>query len=74
MPVVNLSDTFQGINEEIDKIASRAKIDYIDAVLEYCRKYDVDEETIGEIISKNPDLKEKVKADAAKLNMLKQLK
>jgi hypothetical protein len=71
MVVVNIFEQFEHIATEINLIAERAGIDYIDAILEYCSRNDVDLETIGEIISKTPELKEKVKADAARLHFLK---
>ena len=44
--------------------------DYIDAILCYCEENDLEIETIGEIISKQPSLKESVAQQAEALHFL----
>jgi hypothetical protein len=46
-------------------------IDYIDAILSYCNDHNLEIEAIGQIIAKNPSLKEKVEIEAGALHCLK---
>jgi len=62
---------FQNLGEKIDNIVDATGIDYIDAVLSYCVTNNLEIETIGELISKDPDLKLKVELEAEHLHFLK---
>ena len=42
---------------------------YMDAILHFCKEKDVDPSTVGRLVSKS--LKEKIKAEALELRMLK---
>ena len=55
--------------EEIEKIVLDQKIGYIDAIIMYCEKNNVDVESVPKLISK--PLKEKIKYEAMELNFLK---
>ena len=52
----------------IEGVVKDKRISYLDAVLHYCEKNDIDTATIGPLINKS--LKEKIKAEAAKLNLV----
>ena len=54
---------------EIEKIVSEEKINYIDAICQYCETNDVEVESVTKLISK--PLKEKLKWDATRLNFMK---
>jgi DNA-binding GntR family transcriptional regulator len=56
-------------SEEIEKIVSSQKINYIDAIVFYCEENTIDLESIPKLISK--PLKEKIKYEAMELNFLK---
>ena len=56
-------------SEEIEKIVSSQKINYIDAIVFYCEQNTIDLESIPKLISK--PLKEKIKYEAMELNFLK---
>ena len=57
-------------SEEIEKIVQTNKdMKYIDAIVHFCEKNNVDVETIPKLISK--PLKEKIKCEAMQLNFLK---
>ena len=52
----------------IEAIVKEKKIPYMDAVLQYCEDNDIDTATIGPLINKS--LKEKIKIEAEKLNLV----
>jgi hypothetical protein len=48
---------------------SNKSMNYIDAVVHFCEKRDIEIETVAKLIG--PTLKEKIKAEALKLNYIK---
>lgn len=56
--------------EQIEKLHKDHGLSYFDATLAYCHKTGLDEELVGQIISQNPSLKEKIAIDAENLNFL----
>ena len=54
---------------EIEKIVLHQKMNYIDAIVEYCSNNDIEVENVSKLLSR--PLKEKLKADATELNYLK---
>ena len=54
---------------EIEKIVAEEKINYIDAICQYCEINGVEVESVTKLISK--PLKEKLKWDATRLNFMK---
>ena len=55
--------------EEVEALVLRTKMNYIDAIVEYCTNNEIELETVNKLISK--PLKEKIKYDAVELNYLK---
>lgn len=55
--------------EEIEMFVREHKLNYIDAIVEYCDKNSIDIESVSKLISK--PLKDKIKYDAMELNFLK---
>ena len=55
--------------EDIEKIVLRTKMNYIDAIVEYCEHNEIELETVNKLVSK--PLKEKIRAEATDLNFLK---
>ena len=55
--------------EEIESIVAKTKMNYIDAIIEYCSKNNIELDTVGKLISKR--LKEKIRCEAQELNFLK---
>ena len=55
--------------EEIEALVLRTKMNYIDAIVEYCTENEIELETVNKLVSK--PLKEKIKYDAIELNYLK---
>ena len=55
--------------EEIESLVLKTKMNYIDAIVEYCTENEIDLDTVGKLVSK--PLKEKIKYDAVELNYLK---
>jgi len=56
-------------SQEVEKIASHNDMNYIDAILHYCDINNIEVETVSKLITK--PLKEKLKFDAQKLNLIK---
>ena len=54
----------------IEDIVKTKRISYIDAVVLYCEKHNIDPSTTKSMINKN--LKEKIAYEAQRLNMLKE--
>ena len=52
----------------IEGIVKENRISYLDAVLHYCEDNDIDTASVGPLINKS--LKEKIKAEAEKLNLV----
>mgnify|MGYP001171649031 FL=1 len=56
--------------EEIEKIAQQNKdMSYVDAIVHFCEKNNLDVESVPKLITK--PLKEKLKGEAMELNLLK---
>tara|TARA_R110002050_G_scaffold382_1_gene2642 strand:- start:34528 stop:34788 length:261 start_codon:yes stop_codon:yes gene_type:complete len=56
--------------EEIEAMVLKTKMNYIDAIVEYCTENEIELESVGKLVSK--PLKEKIKCEAMELNYLKQ--
>ena len=77
MPEENINDLIEKkfysskkFAEEIEKTVLENKgMQYIDAIIFFCEKNNVDVETVPKLVSK--PLKEKLKAEAMELNLLK---
>jgi len=54
---------------KIEKISKEKRCSLMDAILEFCKEKDLDPGTVGSLISK--PLKEKIKAEAIDLRLLK---
>jgi KaiC/GvpD/RAD55 family RecA-like ATPase len=52
----------------IEDIVKKKKITYMDAVIKYCEDNDIDLSSVGPLVNKS--LKEKIKEEAQKLNMV----
>jgi len=70
--VENLEDKFMTtarFSQEVEKVAFENEMNYIDAIVFYCEKNEIEIESVPKLISK--PLKEKLKYDAQKLNFMK---
>lgn len=56
-------------SQEVEQIAYENSMNYIDAIIHYCEKNEIEIESVPKLISK--PLKEKLKYDAQKLNYIK---
>jgi hypothetical protein len=56
----------------IEGIVKEKRVSYMDAVVDYCEKNDIDLTTVNPMINKS--LKEKIKSEAVNLKMLKEKK
>ena len=55
--------------EEIEALVLRTKMNYIDAIVEYCEEHGIELDTVGKLVSK--PLKEKLRVQAMDLNFLR---
>ena len=55
--------------QEVEGLDKEYKFNYIDAILTFCEENKIEMESVGKLISK--PLKEKLKAEAMELNLLK---
>lgn len=56
-------------SQDVEKVAFDNEMNYIDAIIFYCEKNEIEIESVPKLISK--PLKEKLKYDAQKLNYMK---
>ena len=54
---------------EIETIATQEKVNYIDAIILFCEKNEIEVDSVTKLVSK--PLKEKLRCDATQLNFLK---
>ena len=62
---LNTSKTF---STNIENLVKEKNITHMEAVLDYCKRNDLEPDTVGNLISKS--LKEKIEANARDLNFL----
>lgn len=55
--------------EDIEALVLRTKMNYIDAIVEYCSENEIEVESVSKLLSK--PLKEKIRAVATELNYLR---
>ena len=55
--------------EDIEGLVLKTKMNYIDAIVQYCEDNEIEIETVGKLVSK--PLKEKIKCLATDLNYMK---
>lgn len=60
-----------GFVEEVEKLCRDKNIEYIDAVVFWCQKNNLELETAAYWIKKDPVMKSKIQAEAENLNILK---
>ena len=56
--------------EDIETFCSDKNVDYIDAIIMWCDKYNLEVEYVAELIKKHPLMKSKVQYEAENLNFL----
>lgn len=62
--------TPERVHHEIAEMLANG-VNYIDALVEYARKNDLEIEAVANIVKKSSILKEKVRSEAVKLKMVK---
>lgn len=68
--VVNNGLSSEKFLKEIDRIVSTYNIDYMDAVIHFCEKNNIEVETAASIIRSNLKIKSKLQLEAENLNYL----
>ncbi len=56
--------------QKIEEIKKKSGTDYIDAVIDYCTKNNIEIETAASIIKSNSSIKSKIQIEAEELNSL----
>ena len=67
MPLMTLN-TSKTFSMNIENLVKEKNITHMEAVLDYCKRNDLEPDTVGNLISKS--LKEKIEANARDLNFL----
>ena len=67
MPLMTLN-TSMTFSVNIENLVKEKNITHMEAVLDYCKRNEVEPDTVGNLISKS--LKEKIEANARDLNFL----
>ena len=57
--------------QEIEALVKKRNLEYIDAVIYYCEKNDLEVETMAEIIKQNSAIKSKIQIEAENLKMVR---
>ena len=58
--------------DDIKQIIDQKGVNYIDAVIYYCEKNNIEIETVAAVIKSNPKLKACIQIEAEDLNMMKE--
>lgn len=62
--------TLQRFQKEIQEFIDRTGADYIDAVLSYCEKNNIEYETVASLIKSSVKLKSAIQLEAENLNFI----
>jgi hypothetical protein len=68
-----ISLPYKTILNDIEKIAKKPDSNYIDAVLEYAHRNDIEVEALGDLISKVPAFKSHIQEEAEDLKLLERI-
>lgn len=68
--VVGKGLTTESFTREIEKLVVTYKLDYMDAVVHFCEKNNIEIETAASIIKSNLKIKSKLQLEAETLNFL----
>lgn len=60
--------------EEIEELCLSKNIEYIDAVVFWCERHNLEIEYAADLIKTNPVLKSKIQTEAENLNFIKRVK
>jgi hypothetical protein len=69
--MINAVTAANSFNEEIEKLRKSKNLEYIDAVIYWCEKNNLEVEFAAGLIKKDPVFKSKVQVEAENLNILK---
>jgi hypothetical protein len=61
----------QKFTKDIEKMCNAGRIEYIDAVVDWCEKNKIEIEYVASYIKKDPVFKSKLQEEAENLNILK---
>ena len=64
---------YKTILKDIEKIARKPDSNYIDAVLVYAHRNDIEVEALGDLISKVPSFKSHIQEEAEDLKLLERI-
>lgn len=58
-------------SQDIEKMNKDSNIEYIDAIVEWCEKHNLEVEYAAQLIKRDPVLKAKLQVEAENLNFIK---
>ena len=64
---VSPAETF---SSDIEKLVKEHKLNYLDAIIHWCEKKQIDPENIAQLVSGNMNLKRKLQTEAEGLNFI----
>jgi len=67
---VNTVITVKDFLREVEQLVTEKKMEYIDAVVYYCEKNNMEIETAAQLIKQNQKFKAKIRTEAETLNFL----
>ena len=67
---IEIANTSSEFARMIEGLVKKHNIDYMDAVLHYCEKNELDIESIAGLVKQNQTLKSKIQIEAEDLNFL----
>ena len=71
MSVISIVNSNSSFSIEIEKLVTSKNLDYIDAVVHWCSKNNLEVEYAANMIKKDPVLKSKMQIAAENINVLK---
>ena len=71
MSVISIVNSNSSFSIEIEKLVTSKNLDYIDAVVHWCSKNNLEVEYAANMIKKDPVLKSKMQIEAENINVLK---
>jgi len=71
MSIISIVNSNSIFSTEIEKLVNSKNLDYIDAVIFWCQKNNLEVEYAANMIKKDPVLKSKMQTEAENINVLK---
>ena len=70
---MKLSFSIPDFINDIEKMRQKNRVEYIDAIVTWCEKHNIEVEYVAGIIKKDPVLRSKLEVEAEGLNIIKRV-